>query len=95
MNAVQRIKFARQLLLDLSGSNTHTQRLQEVIQKLRNIPEECVSYNHFLKIKAVVNEFDQAPSNAETSIIASHIVHLCVDMIEYDSRVAELENVEY
>lgn len=95
MNAVQRIKFARQLLLDLSGPHTPAQRLQEVIQKLRNIPEDCLSYNHFLKIKTVLNEFDQVHTGTGISEIASHIVHLCVDMIEYDSRVAELENIEY
>lgn len=95
MNAVQRIRFSRQLLTELAGDQNQKQRLQTVIEKLRNIPEDCLSFEHFRKIRSIVSDFEMAVSQQDIPRITTAIVHLCVDMIEYDSKVAELENIEY
>ncbi|MBX3257213.1 MAG: hypothetical protein KF862_23975 [Chitinophagaceae bacterium] len=95
MNAVQRIKLSRQLLTELSGANDQKQRLQDVIKKLKNIPEDCLSYEHFRKIRSIISDFELKNSAPDIPRISMAVVHLCADMIEYDAKVAELENIEY
>lgn len=95
MNAVQRIKLSRQLLTDLSAPHDQQRRMTEVVKKLKSIPQDCLSYEHFRKIKSIISDFESMSAAAEISRLSIAIVYLCVDMIEYDARVAELENIEY
>lgn len=95
MNAVQRIRFSRLLLTELAGDQDQYQRLHIVIGKLKNIPEDCLSYEHLRKMRTIVSDFEATSSQPDITRIAATLVHLCVDMIEYDSKVAELENIEY